>query len=88
LETSVTRDESAGVPLKESRLQEILDSTSERTSELLGSAIQLPLTDSGVYVGTIIWHRKELLPRISPANRIFQQGTYCPRVLFGHVETI
>jgi hypothetical protein len=70
-ETYLDSDKSGHVPLKEVRLQEALESAYERSEELLHSAIASPLTDSGVYVGTVVWQGQEvLLQRISPTNTI------------------
>jgi hypothetical protein len=71
LETYLDSDSTGRVPLNEARLQGVLESAFERSEELLRAAIQPPLTDSGVYVGTVIWEGQELLlQRISPNQAI------------------
>ena len=71
LETYLDSDSTGRVPLNEARLQGVLESAFERSEELLRSAIQPPMTDSGVYVGPVIWEGQELLlQRISPTNAI------------------
>ena len=71
LETCFDSDSTGRVPLNEARLQGVLEYSFERSEELLRAAIQPPLTDSGVYVGTVIWEGQELLlQRISATQAI------------------
>jgi hypothetical protein len=71
LEPYLSSDSTGRVPLNEAHLQGMLESAFERSEELLRSAIQPALTDSGVYVGTVIWKGQELLlQRVSASNAI------------------
>lgn len=71
LEPYLDSDSRGRIPLNEAHLQGELESAFERSEELLRAAIQPALTDSGVYVGTVIWKGQELLlQRISPSNAV------------------
>jgi hypothetical protein len=71
LESYLDSDSTGRVALNEAHLQGVLESAFERSEELLRSAIQPALTDSGIYVGTVIWKGQELLlQRISVSNAI------------------
>jgi len=75
LEPYVDSDSTGRVSLNEAHLQGVLESAFERSEELLRSAIQPPMTDSGVYVGTVIWKGQELLlQRISPTCAIMHSN--------------
>ena len=71
LEAYLDSDINGRVPLNEAHLQGVLESAFERSEELLRSAIQPALNDSGVYVGTVIWKGQDLLlQRISATSAI------------------
>ena len=71
LEAYLDSDSTGRVPLTEAHLQGVLESAFERSEELLRAAIQPALTDSGVYVGTVIWKGQDLLlQRISASSAV------------------
>ncbi len=71
LETYLDSDRTGRVPLNDAHLQGVLESAFERSEELLRSAIQPDLTDSGVYLGTVIWKGQDLLlQRISASSAV------------------
>jgi hypothetical protein len=71
LEAYLKRHPGGHIPLNEARLRDALESAYETSEQLLHSAIEPPLIDSGVYVGTITWEGHEvLLQRISPPHAI------------------
>lgn len=75
LEPYLDSDSTGRVPLNEAQLQGALESAFERGEELVRSTIEPPLTDSGVYVGTVIWKGQELLlQRISPTSSIMHSN--------------
>ena len=71
LEAYLNSDSTGRVSVNEAHLQGVLESAFERSEELLRAAIQPALTDSGVYVGTVIWKGQDLLlQRISASSAV------------------
>lgn len=71
LEMYLKRHQGGHIPLNDAQLPEALELAYETSEELLHSAIEPALTDSGAYLGTIIWEGQEvLLQHISPNHAI------------------